>query len=214
MRNKYFTDKNINFLSKKILKMVLSRRIISFRKDIDISDSALLIIDAQKYFTLPSSHAYLESSPPVIKKIKILINLFGSRNLPIIYTRHIDEETKQNMLLKWWRGKIVESNPLSFIDERVYDGKSKIFIKRRYDAFYKTGLLFYLKRKKIKKVFISGFVANLCCETTARSAFVYDFEVWFGIDTTCAYCYEHHVSTIRNLSYGFAVPFIVEDLYK
>ena len=50
---------------------------------------------------------------------------------------------------------------------------------------------------------ISGLLANLCCETTARSAFVRGFEILFPIDATAAYNREFHFSTFRNLGFGF-----------
>lgn len=70
--------------------------------------------------------------------------------------------------------------------------------KRRYDAFHGTLLremlrqckgksidlftrlpLFYIKFFSVDTVVICGLMTNLCCETTARSAFVQDFGEMF-----------------------------------
>ena len=51
---------------------------------------------------------------------------------------------------------------------------------------------------------VSGVMTHLCCETTARSAFVRGFEVFFLIDGTATYNKEHHLATLLNLSHGFA----------
>ncbi len=49
-----------------------------------------------------------------------------------------------------------------------------------------------------------GVVSNLCCETTARSAFVNNFNVIFLSDGNAARAKEFHDATIKNLEAGFA----------
>jgi isochorismate hydrolase len=83
------------------------------------------------------------------------------------------------------------------------NGDIKVIIKHQYDAFYQTDLEEYLRSKNVEQVIVSGLLANLCCETTARSAFVRGFEVFFPIDATAAYNREFHLSTFRNLGFGF-----------
>ncbi len=89
-----------------------------------------------------------------------------------------------------------------------------VVIKSQYDAFYKTNLLQLLKNDKIKQVVITGVMTNLCCETTARSAFVRGFEVLFVVDGTATQNELMHRATIINLAYGFAVPVRTQDLIK
>ncbi len=84
---------------------------------------------------------------------------------------------------------------------RGYEGK--IITKNQYDAFYQTDLEEYLRSKNVEQVIISGLLPNLCCETTARSAFVRGFEVFFPVDATAAYNRDFHLSTFRNLGFGF-----------
>jgi len=212
MKEKYFTIKNIKHVSKKMLERVSSRKILELRKDINLLDSALLVIDMQRYFTSSCSHAFVQSSQAIIGNIKKLVGFFLSQKKPVIFTRHIDKKNKNNMLLKWWHDRIRKNDPLSEIDERVYDPLGLVVVKSQYDAFYKTELENILTRHKIKKLFITGVVANLCCETTARTAFVRGYEVYFGLDTTAAYCFEHHIASVINISYGFGVPFFLSDL--
>jgi isochorismate hydrolase len=76
-------------------------------------------------------------------------------------------------------------------------------MKNQYDAFYNTDLEEYLRSKSVEQVIICGLLANLCCETTARSAFVRGFEVFFPVDATAAYNRDFHISTFRNLGFGF-----------
>jgi len=55
-------------------------------------------------------------------------------------------------------------------------------------------------------------MAHLCCETTARSAFVKGFEVVFVIDGTATYNKDFYISTLLNLSHGFAIPVLTEEI--
>jgi nicotinamidase-related amidase len=41
-----------------------------------------------------------------------------------------------------------------------------------------------LRAKGIQDLIISGMMTNLCCETTARDAFMRDYRVFFLIDGT------------------------------
>ncbi len=51
----------------------------------------------------------------------------------------------------------------------------------------------------ITNVVISGVLTNLCCETTARSAFVKDFNVFFLSDGNATASEEMHKATLLNL---------------
>ncbi len=55
-------------------------------------------------------------------------------------------------------------------------------------------------------------MTHLCCETTARSAFVRGFEVFFTIDGTATYNKEFHFATLHNLAHGFALPILVDEI--
>lgn len=56
----------------------------------------------------------------------------------------------------------------------------------------------------IKEVIVTGVMTNLCCETTAREAFVRGFRVFFSTDATATSLPELHDATLKNLAYGFA----------
>lgn len=50
---------------------------------------------------------------------------------------------------------------------------------------------------------ISGVMTNLCCETTARSAFCHDYNVVFLSDGCGTSSAELHKATLTNIEYGF-----------
>jgi len=101
-----------------------------------------------------------------------------------------------------------------FIPEMNIDSKDIILPKNRYSAFYETELDTILQSKGIQELIISGVMTNLCCETTARDAFMRDYRVFFLIDGTATGKEEHHLATLKNLGYGFATLMTCEELIK
>jgi len=88
----------------------------------------------------------------------------------------------------------------------------EIILKTQYDAFYQSELEQQLTRAGVEQLVIGGVVTHLCCETTARSAFVRGYEVFFLIDGTATYSEAFHTGTLRNLGHGFAVLTTVKHL--
>ena len=86
--------------------------------------------------------------------------------------------------------------------------------KRRYSAFPETDLDATLRSKGIQDVIISGVMTNLCCETTARDAFMRDYRVFFLIDGTATGRSEFHMATLKNLGFGFAYLLTCEELIQ
>jgi nicotinamidase-related amidase len=180
--------------------------------------AALLVLDMQNYFLDPASHAFTPSAPAILPNVKKLILMAHKCNMDIIFTRHVNDDTNAGMMGRWWRDLIVEGSFEAQISQTVGREEwkrrqgdretrgpevGKIITKNQYDAFYNTELEEFLRLKNVEQVIISGLLANLCCETTARSAFVRGFEVFFPIDATAAYNRDFHLSTLRNLGFGF-----------
>jgi len=71
-----------------------------------------------------------------------------------------------------------------------------------------------LKNHGVNQIVIAGVMANLCCESTARSAFMRGFEVFFTIDGTAANNKNFHMASLLNLSYGFATPVLTTEILE
>lgn len=210
MRENYFI--NIEKKTEEFLKNIYPAP--GYRKpDYNLKNSALIVTDMQEYFLNKNSHAYIPASESIIEQIGLLISFFGKNNLPVIFTRHINTEENAGMLSKWWSDIITEDN-FSGLTDKLDTNGAKIIIKTQYDAFHNTGLKEYLNSKDVKSLVITGVATHLCCETTARSAFVKGYEVYFPADCTASYSEEFHISALRNLSHGFAHIIKSSELIK
>lgn len=213
MKEQYFTQDNIFEQSLKIKKTVqkFSRHKEFFIKN---QSAALLVVDMQNYFLDPDSHAFIPSAKAIIPNIKLLINTCLQFDIPVIFTQHINNAQNAGMMNLWWNDFITEKNPLSKINEEVYIPDSLIIKKTQYDSFYKTRLEQELKQLNKTQLIICGVMTNLCCETTVREAFVRGFVPFLPIDATAAYNYDFHLSTIRNLAYGFTLPVLTNEIIE
>lgn len=213
MKTRYFTAENIDAKSREFLE-----RIERFRKRTRIAftpeRSALLILDMQRYFLEESSHAHVPSATTIVPKIARLARLFNDRGLPVISTRHVNRDDNAMMMGLWWRDVIRRENELSEIVDDLAFPFTNVIEKPQYDAFYETKLEDILREKGVSQVVVTGVMTHLCVESTARTAFIRGFEVIFPVDGTATYNEDFHISTLTNLSHGFAVPVLMDDLIR
>jgi isochorismate hydrolase len=174
--------------------------------------AALLVLDMQGFFLEPDSHAFIPAARAILPNILKLQNLFLENNSPVFQTRHLNTVENAGRMGKWWSELMTADHPLSQITAVLRDRRTVQLEKNQYDAFYHTDLLSLLRDRGVIQLVITGVMAHLCCETTARSAFVRGFEVIFVVDGTATYNRNFHMATLLNLSHGFAVPGLSYDI--
>ncbi|MBA0738928.1 hypothetical protein Gogos_012241 [Gossypium gossypioides] len=170
------------------------------KRDPNPKTTALLVIDMQNYFA--------SMAKPILSNAITTINLCREASIPIFFTRHCHKSPADyGMLGEWWDNDLIfdgtvdselmpEIGRLSKPDEVVE--------KNTYSAFENTRLHEMLMEKKVEEVIITGVMTNLCCETTARAAFVKGYRVFFSTDATAPSDSEMYEATLKNMAYGFA----------
>jgi len=209
MKEAYFTRESIRGKSVEMLESVRKMR---HRQPLVGKQCALLVLDVQNCFFVHASHAFIPSSAAIVDGINRLSKAFVAKGLPVIMTRHINTPEDAGRMSTWWQGIIAETDPSSRLIDELDTGGAVVLKKSQYDAFYKTTLEDILRAKKIRQIVISGVMTHLCCETTARSGFVRGFDVFFAVDGTATYNEAFHRATLLNLSHGFAVPLLIEEI--
>ncbi len=178
----------------------------------DADRSALLVLDMQYYFLSPASHAFIPSSAAILPGICALIQAYTTRHRPVVFTRHLNTPQDAQMMALWWRDLILAEHPYSEIVSELDTSAGLVIPKSQYDAFYGTTLEQALHDRGVAQVVICGVMTNLCCETTARSAFTRGFEVFFTVDGTATYNENFHRATLLNLAHGFATLVLVDEI--
>jgi len=161
---------------------------------------ALLVIDMQEHFRY--------CAEPLLPKLIQLAQVCKSHDVLTIFTQHGHRDRSQDggALARWW-GEDSDSlikygcSSWKLMKELqvVLDGCTVIDTKTTYDAFEGTNLLSLLRKQGIDVVIIGGVMTNLCCETTARSAFVKNFDVILLKDGTRTNTEEMQQATLLNL---------------
>ncbi|MBC8401586.1 MAG: isochorismatase family protein [Candidatus Marinimicrobia bacterium] len=211
MKSTYFTAKTIQAESGKFLERIASTIYIRPVPNIP-HDCALLVLDMQNYFLSPDSHAFIPSAPAIVPGINRLINQCTAAGRPVIFTRHLNTLKNAGPMKHWWQDMIMENDPRSRIMSALNLDTGTILIKSQYDAFHQTDLNTLLKRRNVSRVIITGVMTHLCCESTARSAFMHGYEVIFTIDGTATYHEQFHYATLLNLTSGFVTPVLIDQI--
>lgn len=176
--------------------------------------TALLVVDMQDYFIDPRSHAYIPGAGDLIPGISSLARAFVERDLPVIFTRHLNTDDDSAALGLWWNDLIRADSPMSEITSGLDTSLGVVMEKSQYDAFHDTDLEARLTQAGVTRAVITGVATHLCCETTARAAFVRGFEVTIPVDGTATYDSRHHLASLINLAHGFASMVTVEGLLE
>ncbi len=211
MKESYFTAESLERQTMELYQQVAEvtrNRGIIFQP----SRAALLVCDMQAYFLDPASHAYVPSASAILDGIVQLIKLAYTYGIAVIFTQHINDNENAGMMSVWWRDLITTENLRQKIIPEIDVSLGTLIQKSQYDAFYQTDLDKLLRDRGVSQVIICGVLTHLCCETTARSAFMRGFEVFFPVDGTATYNLEFHRASLTNLAHGFATIVLMKDL--
>ncbi len=176
-----------------------------------LSNSALIVIDMQRYFLEKGAPAYLERGVKIIPLVKKLVNSFRNAGRPVIFTRHAHKKNNlTGQMGRWWHNKLPwETDKYSRLISTLKPKKREpVITKTRYSAFEKTNLNNLLKRKNVDTIVVCGVMTHLCVETTIRHAFMLDYQPILIQDACASENKKHHEAAIYNLAHGFS--FIVD----
>jgi len=211
----YVTESNIEKKTQEWLAAI--REFNVHRLRLNRSKCALLVIDMQNHFLVPSSDSFICGGPAIVPGLKTLVAAFRKAGRPVVYTRHVHhpDGIDAGIMKWWWEGMCVEGSPAS----RVFPAlkpleREKVVSKHRYSAFFDTDLDTVLRCQKIEDLVVTGVLTNLCCETTARDAYCRDYRTFFLADGTATINEEMHVASLRSLSYGFSHVTTVKEMAR
>jgi len=204
MKEAYFTEDTIKDLSS-AWQQEYSRPGKAAEQPFQMDRAGLLILDMQEYFLDQDSHAYVPSARPILAGLNRLAARFREASRPVIATQHINTPADAGMMSSWWSELITRDHARAGITAELDILPDEILQKSQYDAFYESSLGQILEDSRVEQLVIGGVLTHLCCETTARSAFVRGYEVFFLVDGTATYHRDFHTATLRNLAHGVAV---------
>ncbi len=181
---------------------------------LDPKKAALLVIDVQNHFASPDGRTYLSASKVAVPNILKIANWSSNVDLPVILTQHCHkDENDLGMMEKVYNDYIKDGEwDSDIIDELKGMNVFETIKKNTYDAFWNTRLQELLLSLNREQLIICGGLTHLCCESTARSAFVRGFEVYFVADATFSSTQDLHNGSLCNIANGFGLVTTTQDV--
>ncbi len=139
------------------------------------ANRALLVIDVQnEYFTGKLPVYYPSGS---LDNILAAIGVAFSQEIPVVVIRHTQPDENTEIFRKnspqWQLHPEISKQPYNLLVEKNFPG-----------SFTGTNLETWLRKHDIDTVVISGYMTQMCCDTTARQAAHLGFSVEFLSDAT------------------------------
>lgn len=178
--------------------------------------TALIIIDMQNDFASEKGYKSLNGldlsvvrkTVPVIQSLAQTIRQAGGKVI------HVKTEHDRNTDSEVWVSRSLNtiSNPkvcvpgtwgAEIIDELKPREGEPVVIKHRYDAFIGTDLQLILNVFETKNLLICGTATNVCVDSTARRAFLMDYQTVLVEDAVSTTSHALHAPTLANFDQNF-----------
>lgn len=181
-------------------------------------DTAMLVIDLQREDSFP-----LPRFDKVINNAAALIDGARRRNLPLFYTRHVNDALGRNLAF----GEPVDAQgrpttycagtpAIEIIDALAPQAADVVIDKQRYSAFHGTRLAQTLKCRGITRLVVIGVLTDVCVMSSLFDAYQHDFQLVLVADACTATTLAAHYSALFILSnwlYGLEI-FSTEQLLR
>ncbi len=175
---------------------------------------ALVVIDMQNYFVHPDGGAFIPETQVILPNILTLVDTFRRAHLPVIYTRHAHNDLKDaGQMGVWWDDLPMEGTFDSRLIDELSPKKEELVIrKEKYSAFSEKSLLRKLQSLKIKELVLCGVMTHICVETTARDAFMNDFQPIVVMDGCASNSEELHLAALKTLAHCCSIVTTCNDI--
>jgi ureidoacrylate peracid hydrolase len=196
---------------------------------IDPAKCALLIIDMQNSFVEPGAVYEAPNARRIIPNINRLARAARQKNIPIVWTQSDHSPPGGGLILQkhpvireeqeLWRGHrsfeiyAGSGRPGATEPEMVQPQPGDLrVVKHKFDAFFGTDLDMLLGNLGKDTVIITGIATEVCCESTARSAFFREYKVVFLRDANEALDPRQQEPAFERLDFLFARVITTEEL--
>lgn len=191
----------------------------------DKERAALLVIDMQRDFVDEGAVMEVAMARQRVPVMLQVIELCRGAGIPVIYTQHVLSdrfdisplETAYQPRLKT-TGMREGSAGTEIVAEIAPLPGDVVIKKHRYDAFHNTQLETVLRNirgaGRVDTVIIVGTVTSICCESTARSAFMRDHKVVFVSDANGGLDEASHEATLSIIGKVFGRVMTAAELAR
>lgn len=201
------------------------------KSDIITYQPALLVIDIQNGF-MSKGGSYdllgmkISNYQKIIPKLKELISICRTYDVPIFYTQAVRESsgidllTKTHRILPKSREERIKKRPIcvrgtwdaKIVDEVKPTSKDHVVIKRRDSAFQDTETEVWLNSLKVNTLIFCGIDTSICVETSLRDCFNKGYDVILIADATASANIRHYKTTIEHVKEYYGLVMKVKEI--
>lgn len=201
------------------------------KSDIITYQPALLVIDVQNGF-MSKGGSYdllgmkISNYQKIIPKLKELISICRTYDVPIFYTQAVRESsgidllTKTHRILPKSREERIKKRPIcvrgtwdaKIVDEVKPTSKDHVVIKRRDSAFQDTETEVWLNSLKVNTLIFCGIDTSICVETSLRDCFNKGYDVILIADATASANIRHYKTTIEHVKEYYGLVMKVKEI--
>jgi nicotinamidase-related amidase len=172
--------------------------------------AALLVIDMQNAFVAEGAAYETPNARVMIPNVARLLDFARGHDMPIVWTRSDHRPPYAGILVN--KCPAVREDHVCWPGHESFDFYSDMpqpesgefqVTKHKYDAFHETNLDAILRNQAVETVIIAGTATNVCCDSTARSAFMRDYQVAFLSDATASFNDDMHEVTLQTMEMLF-----------
>ena len=145
--------------------------------DVPLSQSALLVVDAQDSFKAAAARWARRNNTRFEENVGSLIDAHRAAGRPVMFFLHTDPD----------EGFATTSPHYKLMDFITVRPGEPVIHKDTRNVFTSTNLQALLLAKNIRRLAITGIQMEQCCETTARLAADLGYAVDFVIDGTMTF---------------------------
>jgi ureidoacrylate peracid hydrolase len=194
----------------------------SLREKVDPGHCALLLVDVQNDFCAEGGAMHREGHDvtlvqQMLPRLERLLDSARAAKVKCVWIRNIYNSGPNHYLSEVWleqaqrrrngayvKFPVCEAGEWNGDFYRIRPRPDEVIVsKHRFGAFEGTDLDLILRSNGIRTVIIAGVATNVCCETTARQAFLKDYYVVFSSDCNATFTQAAHDATLANIDLFF-----------
>lgn len=179
---------------------------------IDAARTALIVVDMQNYFVMEGFGAEVPAARDIVPTINRMANVLRAAGGSVVWI----QTTAAGALEQWSnfhahmlttdrKGRRIAELSEDHAGFKLYPGLNPLpddlrVKKIKYSAFIpgSSDLDTQLKSRGIEHLLITGTLTNVCCESTARDAMMFDYRVVMLSDGNASLTDEEHAASLNN----------------
>ncbi|MFD8572217.1 isochorismatase family protein [Streptomyces sp. NPDC059639] len=180
---------------------------------VDPDRAVLLVHDMQRYFLKPFPDSLREE---LVRNAALLRERCAARGVPVAYTAQPGGMTdEQRGLLKdfWGPGMRTDPEDRQVVDALAPAGHDRLLTKWRYSAFFRTGLLEWMREQGRDQLVLCGVYAHVGVLATAVEAFTNDIQAFLVADATADFSPDHHRQALAYAAERCALVTTVKEVF-